>query len=180
MKRAFFLFAIALFVLATLTSCQKKAPTTAAQAKETPPSAASPAQPVRPVPAPDTSDDVMAQDLFSINRHGYLKDVYFDFDESSLRDDARSTLATDSRWLQRYPSIQILVEGHCDERGTEAYNLALGDRRANAVREYLASLGIDTSRIKTVSYGKERPFCSESTETCWQENRRDHFLVTGK
>jgi len=172
MKRAFFLFAIALFVLATLTSCQKKAPTTAAQAKETPPSAASPAQPVRPVPAPDTSDDVMAQDLFSINRHGYLKDVYFDFDESSLRDDARSTLATDSRWLQRYPSIQILVEGHCDERGTEAYNLALGDRRANAVRDYLVAQGVAAERLRTLSYGKERPQVAGHDEAAWAQNRR--------
>jgi len=178
MKRMLFASGIAVIVLLALSSCQKKAPTTAAQAKEAPPSPST--QPVRPAPPPVTSDDVMAQDLMTINRHGYLKDVFFDFDESTLRDDARATLATDGRWLQRYASIQVLVEGHCDERGTEAYNLALGDQRANAVREYLASLGIDASRVKTVSYGKERPFCSESTESCWQENRRDHLLVTAK
>jgi peptidoglycan-associated lipoprotein len=180
MKRTLFTTGVGLIVLMTLTSCQKKAPTSVPQARETSPAASTPPQRVPPASAPVTGDDVLAQDLLSINRHGYLKDVYFDFDESILRDDSRTTLATDSRWLQRYGSIQILVEGHCDERGTEAYNLALGDRRANAVREYLASLGIDTSRIKTVSYGKERPFCSESNEGCWQENRRDHFLVTAK
>jgi peptidoglycan-associated lipoprotein len=73
-----------------------------------------------------------------------------------------------------------LIEGHCDERGTSEYNLALGDRRANAAREYLASLGIDASRIRTVSYGKERPFCTASTEECWQQNRRAHLLITAK
>jgi peptidoglycan-associated lipoprotein len=180
MKRTLFASGIALIVLLTLTSCQKKAPTSAAQAREARPTPSTPPQPVRPAPAPVTGDDVMAQDLMTINRHGYLKDVFFDFDESNLRDDARATLSTDAHWLGRYGSIQFLVEGHCDERGTEAYNLALGDRRANAVREYLTSLGIDASRIKTVSYGKERPSCTESSDSCWQENRRDHFLVTAK
>jgi peptidoglycan-associated lipoprotein len=76
--------------------------------------------------------------------------------------------------------MQILIEGHCDERGTSAYNLALGDRRANAAKEYLVSLGIDASRVRTISYGKERPFCTESTESCWQENRRAHLVITAK
>jgi peptidoglycan-associated lipoprotein len=74
----------------------------------------------------------------------------------------------------------VLIEGHCDERGTAAYNLALGDRRANAAKEYLVSLGIDASRLRTVSYGKERPFCTESTESCWQKNRRAHLVITAK
>jgi peptidoglycan-associated lipoprotein len=73
-----------------------------------------------------------------------------------------------------------MIEGHCDERGTEEYNLALGDRRANAAREYLASLGVPATRIASVSYGKERPFCSQDTESCWQENRRGHLLITAK
>ncbi len=76
--------------------------------------------------------------------------------------------------------MQILIEGHCDERGTGSYNLALGDRRANAAKEYLVSLGIDGSRIKTVSYGKERPFCTDSNESCWQQNRRAHLVITAK
>ncbi len=76
--------------------------------------------------------------------------------------------------------MQFLIEGHCDERGTAEYNLALGDRRANAAREYLAALGVDASRVRTVSYGKERPFCTASTEECYQQNRRAHFLITAK
>ena len=76
--------------------------------------------------------------------------------------------------------MQVLIEGHCDERGTAAYNLALGDRRANAAKEYLVSLGIDASRLRTVSYGKERPFCTENDESCWQKNRRAHLVITAK
>ena len=83
-------------------------------------------------------------------------------------------------WLKANARVKVTLEGHCDERGTSEYNLALGDRRANAAREYLASLGIDGSRIRTVSYGKERPFCTQSNESCWQENRRAHFLITAK
>ena len=122
----------------------------------------------------------MSEDLATLNRRGYLKDVYFDFNEAALRDDARTSLAADARWLERYPSMRVLIEGHCDDRGTEAYNLALGDRRANAAREYLASLGVDGSRVQTVSYGKERPFCEQDNESCWQENRRGHVVVTAK
>ena len=163
-----------------LCSCSKKAPTTAAQVKESPAPAAAPA-PARPAPAAPARDEgVLAEDLATLNRHGYLKDVYFDFDQSALRDDARKSLATDALWLEKYPSIRILVEGHCDDRGTEAYNLSLGDRRANAAREYLASLGVDGTRVQVVSYGKERPFCQQDTDTCWQENRRGHLVVTAK
>ncbi len=115
-----------------------------------------------------------------LNEKGYLKPAFFDFDKADLREDARTTLAADADWLKRYPSVQFVLEGHCDDRGTEAYNLALGERRANAAKEYLASLGVDSSRIKTVSYGKERPFCTDDNETCWQSNRRDHPLITAK
>ncbi len=163
-----------------LSSCAKKPPTTAAQVHENPAPAVSPA-PARPAaPAVAAREDVLSEDLATLNRRGYLKDVYFDFNEATLRDDARASLASDATWLERYPSIRILIEGHCDDRGTEAYNLALGDRRANAAREYLAALGVDGTRVKVVSYGKERPFCSQDTESCWQENRRGHVVVTAK
>jgi peptidoglycan-associated lipoprotein len=109
-----------------------------------------------------------------------LQDAYFDYDQADLRDDARTALAANAEWLKKFPSIQLLVEGHCDERGTNEYNLALGDRRANAAKEYLASLGVDGSRVRTVSYGEERPFCNESAESCWQQNRRGHFVITAK
>jgi peptidoglycan-associated lipoprotein len=166
-------------VLVLVCSCAKKPPTTTAQVRENPAPVVSPAPPRSAAAAP-ARDDVLTEDLATLNRHGYLKDVYFDFNESSLRDDARKNLAADAMWLEHYPSIRILIEGHCDDRGTEAYNLSLGDRRANATREYLASLGVDGTRVQVVSYGKERPFCDQETETCWQENRRGHFLVTAK
>jgi len=122
----------------------------------------------------------MTTDISELNKKGYLQDAYFDYDQADLRDDARTALSANAEWLKKYPSIQILMEGHCDERGTSAYNLALGDRRANAARDYVASLGISAARVKTVSYGKERPFCTESSESCWQQNRRAHFVITAK
>jgi peptidoglycan-associated lipoprotein len=123
---------------------------------------------------------VLSADVSELNRRGYLKDAFFDFDASRLRDDARASLSNDSAWLKKYGATEILLEGHCDERGTTAYNLALGEQRANATRDYLIALGVDGSRLKTVSYGKERPFCDGSTEGCWQENRRAHLVITAK
>ncbi len=137
------------------------------------------------VPPPTTSpgsveSTELPADVREINARGYLKDAFFDYDKSDLRDDARTALAADADWLKKNRTIQFLIEGHCDERGNSEYNLALGDRRANAAKEYLVSLGVDASRVRTVSYGKERPFCTQSTEDCWQQNRRAHFLVTAR
>ena len=164
------------------TGCPKKPPVT----QPTPPQGET-RPPETQVPPPATppsgeviSESIEGKDVAAINRAGYLKDAFFDYDKSDLRDDARSALAADAEWLKKYRSIQFLIEGHCDERGTSEYNLALGDRRSNAAKEYLVSLGVDASRIKTVSYGKERPFCTQSSEDCWQQNRRAHFLVTAK
>src|SRR5262249_42704373 len=104
----------------------------------------------------------------------------FDYDKYELRDDARSALATDAEWLKKYPSIQILIEGHCDDRGTNEYNLALGERRANSAKDYLVSLGIDGGRVKTVSNAEERPLCKEENESCWAKNRVAHLVITAK
>jgi peptidoglycan-associated lipoprotein len=131
-------------------------------------------------PASDEAQRVLSQDIAALNRQGYLQDAYFDYDQADLRDDARSALAANAEWLKKFSSIQFLIEGHCDERGTNEYNLALGDRRSNAAKDYLVSLGVDGSRIRTVSYGEERPFCSESAEDCWSKNRRAHFVITAK
>ncbi len=166
-----------------VNGCKPTTPTTTEPAKPTP-EAARPAErrvspPVTPAPS-SVRPDVLSEDIDQINKKGYMKDAFFDYDKSELREDARTALAANADWLKRYPSVQILIEGHCDERGTSAYNLALGDRRANATKEYLASLGLDASRAKTVSYGKERPFCTASSEDCWQQNRRAHFLITAK
>jgi peptidoglycan-associated lipoprotein len=105
-----------------------------------------------------------------------VRDAYFDFNKSDIRADAREPLSKTADFLKNYPQIKVTVEGHCDERGSTEYNLALGDRRANAVKQYLVSLGISADRISTVSFGKEKPFCMESNEACWQQNRRGHFV----
>ena len=171
-------------VLPFATGCKKKPPTTTAEAR---PPIEEPASPERVVPPPPSTaprepveTEVLTQEISEMNKKGYLQDAYFDYDASDLRDDARTSLSANAEWLKRYPSIQVLVEGHCDERGTSAYNLALGDRRANAARDYLESLGVASSRVRTVSYGKERPFCTDATEDCYQQNRRAHFVITAK
>ncbi|HTQ15285.1 MAG TPA: peptidoglycan-associated lipoprotein Pal [Rhizomicrobium sp.] len=104
--------------------------------------------------------------------------VHFDYNEYAVRDDARTTLQRQAAWLQKYPAVRVTIEGHCDERGTREYNLALGARRANAVKEYLVSLGVSAARVDTISYGKERPVCAESTEDCWAQNRRGVTTIT--
>ncbi|MBI1734235.1 MAG: peptidoglycan-associated lipoprotein Pal [Candidatus Rokubacteria bacterium] len=106
-----------------------------------------------------------------------LKDVHFDFDKSEIRPDATKVLDASAAWLLEHPRSTVLVEGHCDERGTNAYNLALGDRRAHAATSYLISRGVPPTRFVTVSYGEERPVCTERAEACWWKNRRAHFLV---
>ncbi len=108
---------------------------------------------------------------------GTLDDVYFDFDRFSLRSDAKTTLEADALKLKSSSGMTVVVEGHCDERGTLAYNLVLGERRAQAVRQYLQDLGIPPSQIEIISYGKERPFCTEHQEACWRQNRRGHFAA---
>jgi peptidoglycan-associated lipoprotein len=106
-----------------------------------------------------------------------LKDIFFDFDKSNIRDDAKGNLSEDAGWLRANPTAQITIEGHCDERGTAEYNLGLGERRAKAARDYLVAAGIDAKRIKMISYGKERPFVLGHDESAWKWNRRSHFVV---
>jgi peptidoglycan-associated lipoprotein len=106
-----------------------------------------------------------------------IEDIYFDFDKYNIRPDAQAILQSLSSWLLRNASVKILIEGHCDERGTNEYNLALGDRRAKSTRDYLVALGISSARIELVSYGEEKPFCTDHTEECWAKNRRAHFVV---
>jgi peptidoglycan-associated lipoprotein len=118
--------------------------------------------------------------LDQLNAERPLADVYFDLDEAAIRNDARGPLQKNAEWMKRWSSTRVTVEGHADERGSSEYNLALGERRASSVREYLVSLGIGADRVSIVSKGKESPFCSESTEGCWQQNRRGHFIITAK
>jgi peptidoglycan-associated lipoprotein len=104
--------------------------------------------------------------------------VFFDLDQHTIRADAQAVLQKQAAWLKQYPSVKLMVEGHCDERGTREYNLALGDRRAYAVKEFLTSMGVDAARLQTKSYGKERPVCSDSDESCWQQNRRGYSVIS--
>ncbi len=115
-----------------------------------------------------------------MNAEKPLADVFFDLDESTLRDDARASLSRNADWLKRWTSTAITVEGHCDSRGSSEYNLALGSRRANAVKDYLVNLGVSASRLTVISKGKEQPFCSTEDESCWSQNRRGHFIITAK
>jgi peptidoglycan-associated lipoprotein len=103
-------------------------------------------------------------------------DAYFEYDSAELRPDARQAIQKDAAFFKQYPTMRITIEGHCDERGSTEYNLALGQRRANAVMQYLVSLGIPESRLNATSWGKEKPFCMEATEACYAKNRRGHFV----
>jgi peptidoglycan-associated lipoprotein len=125
-----------------------------------------------PPPPPPPTPSVTDEDLFSQN----IKDVYFDYDKSDIRPDQQSSVQADVQFLNQHANMNILIEGHCDERGSTDYNLALGDKRASAVKDALTAGGLSPNRIKTISYGKEKPFCTESNEACWQQNRRGHFV----
>src|SRR5436190_20546730 len=140
-----------------------------------PPPAAAPAP--APAPAPVTSRVIpgSAED-FRVN---VGDTVHFAFDQYNVEENDKAVLSRQAAWLAKYPSVRVTVEGHCDERGTREYNLALGARRANAVKEFLVSQGVSTARLETVSYGKERPLCTESNESCWAQNRRGVTVITG-
>jgi peptidoglycan-associated lipoprotein len=128
-----------------------------------------------------TEDQIFAKKTVDqLNAERPLMDVFFDYDQSTLRDEGRSSLSGNADYLKRWTSVRITVEGHADSRGTAEYNLALGGRRAAAVKDYLVSLGVAGDRMTTVSKGKEEPVCTEETEACWQQNRRGHHIITAK
>jgi len=124
--------------------------------------------PMAQAPPPSPSEE----DLFGQS----VKDIYFDYDKSDIRVDQQSSLQTDAQFLNQHSGISFTIEGHCDDRGSTEYNLALGDQRASSVKSALVALGVSTNRIKTISFGKEKPFCMEDNEACWQQNRRGHFV----
>lgn len=167
--------------------CGKKSPATAPQ----PPLASSapvaaPAAPPPPARAAEPARELSEKELFArksleeLNAERPLGVVYFDVDQSVIRADARTVLQRNADWLRRWGSTRITIEGHCDERGTNEYNLALGERRAHAVKSYLASLGVAADRVHVVSMGKEAPSCTDASEGCWQQNRRGHPFITAK
>jgi peptidoglycan-associated lipoprotein len=125
-------------------------------------------------PAPTTTARPAVQDFAAV---ADLTDVFFDFDKYDIRPNDAKTLDANANWLKSNPNHLVLIEGHCDERGTNEYNLALGERRAKSTMNYLVSQGVQANRITIISYGEERPQCTEHTEACWAKNRRAHFLV---
>jgi peptidoglycan-associated lipoprotein len=154
------------------------------QPTPTPPPPPPPAQPKpTPPPAPrvPTEDEVFAgKSLEALNKEGHLVAVLFEYDAAELTDTARATLQKNAEWMRRWTSTSVRIEGHADSRGTNEYNLALGERRASAARDYIISLGIPAARLTIVSKGEEEPVCREEAEACWSQNRRAFFIITAK
>jgi peptidoglycan-associated lipoprotein len=178
-------------VILSSVACAKKAPVAAPPLPPPPPAPTAPAPPPPPPPPPPpapapapkplTDDEVFSRkSLSELNADKPLQDVYFDYDKADLRDEARAALQKNADWLKRWAGTKLIVEGHCDARGTNEYNLALGDKRASAVRGYLTSLGIAADRIMAVSKGEESPFCTDEAESCFSQNRRGHFIISVK
>lgn len=172
------------------TGCAKKVPPPTPQpappvVQPAPPPPPTP-QPAPPATAPEppavpTEDEIFAsKSLEALNAEQPLAHVAFDYDSYSLSEQARAALEANAAWMRRWPSTKVSIEGHADSRGTNEYNLALGDRRAAAARDYLVSLGIAASRLAAVSKGEEQPFCREETDSCWAQNRRGYFVITAK
>jgi peptidoglycan-associated lipoprotein len=157
------------------------APPPAPPPATTPPPPPPPPPAPKPTPAPPSEEEAFrTKTLEQLNSEKPLGDAFFALDASDLSEESRGTLGKDVEWLKKWTSTKVMVEGHADSRGTNEYNLALGERRADAVRDYLVSLGVSTDRITIVSKGEEQPFCSEESESCWQQNRRGHFVITAK
>ena len=190
LRRLASVLGLSLVLAVAAAGCHKKVPPPAPAAPPPPPPAAPvtpppPPPPPAPAPAPPprplTEEEIFARkSLADLNAERPLDDVLFDLDKSEIRDDAKPRLQKDADWMKKWTSTQVSVEGHCDSRGSAEYNLALGSRRANAVKEYLTNLGVPASRLTVVSKGKEQPLCSEEGESCWQQNRRGHFVITAK
>jgi peptidoglycan-associated lipoprotein len=179
---------LAVALALTAAACHKNVPPVA---RPTPPpmdtQPARPPAPPEPVPAPNSvppeplrDDAISSASLDDLNRNSPLQPVFFELDSSEVSASGQAVLNADAALLKKYPSWAVTIEGHCDERGTAEYNLALGERRAVAARAYLVSLGISADRLKTVSYGKEFPFDPGHDEAAFSKNRRAHFVITAK
>ncbi len=174
-KHAWYLMFVLLLGMFTLWGCPKKAEVTA-----------TPEAQREVAPTPDQAGAEQGEKAKSVGEEPRekaaaavpgLQPVYFDFDQSFIRAEAREIMKANAEWLKAHPSAKIKIEGNCDERGTREYNQALGQRRAATAKKFFTDLGISDGRVSLISYGKEKPGCTESTESCWQKNRRDDFIA---
>jgi len=192
MNRKLMIWMVVPVLLTVMYGCPKKKPATPPTdipietqpvTPSTPPPTDVPDTPA-PVVEDPVEDPLMSADMQVVNdelrRRGFSPDIYFNLDDSTLSDESRERLARNAELLRAQPQFQVTIEGHADERGTNEYNLALGERRANAVRDYMSSLGVDGGRMRTLSYGEERPVCTDNDESCWSQNRRGHLIITGR
>jgi peptidoglycan-associated lipoprotein len=188
MERKWIVMALTLVLVLPLTGC--KPPKAEPTVDPPPPIEVSkpPVKDVKPEPMSIDEDPVEPQQPKSLAdiqkdvvRMGLLGDIFYSFDQYDLRADARERLAKNAEWMKSEgQGLTFNIEGHCDERGTNEYNIALGQSRSSSAVDYLISLGVDARRFKTVSFGEERPFCTETSEACWQKNRRAHFEISGR
>jgi peptidoglycan-associated lipoprotein len=169
--------------LVGLAACHKEAPPSPPPpppaAPATPPPAPPPSRP-DVAPTPNEYDRLKAMSSDELDRMGLLAEVHFDYDRYDIREADRPILAKNAEVLKKFDFLRVTVEGHCDERGSVEYNLALGEKRARAAYDYLVSLGVPADHLKTVSYGKEIQLCNDANEACWQRNRRGKFTISGK
>ena len=190
-REAQLLTALILLLTVVVGACSKKTPPVARPMPPpptntsggAPPSPPEPPRPVaEPVPVPPmpVEDTIGSRSLDDLNRDSPLRPLYFGLDEADVNADGQQILQANAAVLKKYPTWQVTIEGHCDERGTAEYNLALGERRALAAKNYLVSLGIPADKIRTVSYGKEFPFDAGHDDSAWAKNRRAHFVITAK
>ncbi|MGE5217700.1 MAG: peptidoglycan-associated lipoprotein Pal [Chloroflexota bacterium] len=180
-RKAVLSYGLSLLAAVFLISCGNPAnPPPAKWTAENPSASSAPkAAAAKPAPAKEgTTSSLEALRRGEPASGGPLKDINFSFDSAALSETARATLKTHADWLKGNPGARVQIEGHCDERGTAEYNMALGAKRAQAALDYLATLGIAANRLSTVSYGEEIPLCKEHNETCWAKNRRDRFVVS--
>jgi peptidoglycan-associated lipoprotein len=194
MRRQAFLVISLLLMVGVASSCRSRRTAPAPQTVPAPVATATAPQTPAPVAvaAPDRdfvqpqadTRDVLSSDIAEANRtareRGWIRDAFFAYDASTLDSEAQEALQQSATWLRQHPEFRLRIEGHCDERGTEQYNLALGDRRAHTALSYLVTLGVDRAQLETVSYGEEHPFETGSTEAAWSQNRRAHLVLAGR
>ncbi|MBN1223616.1 MAG: peptidoglycan-associated lipoprotein Pal [Candidatus Aminicenantes bacterium] len=183
MKKTLILTLVVFLVFGSVISCRKKveeAPPPPPQVKEQPKVEKVEAPPVVKEPELSEEEIFMRKSLEEINTEKPLGMINFDYDKYFIRDDAKPILESNAAWLSKWKTVKLLIEGHCDERGTEEYNLALGEKRAKSTMDYLVSLGISADRLKIISYGKSQPLDPGQSEAAWAKNRRAQFTIIAK